>query len=669
MSEVRIRLASAWADATREIRDLDLQALNSVTMGGLVEGADLLHGGPDFWNTRSVAENALRANTDETWQAIAATTVGEALAWSGVGPTKVRGIIELLAQASRGAVPSVEQLEPASASAASDDVPGLRVAAAWGLVNGCGSIVETVAKALDHADDPGVLLWLSELEGVDLRVLAGDAARIFDPLAVIEEFTETLSDRDRRIIEGRFAVAVERRLTLAALGAEFDVSRERIRQEESRLAGFLEEFLQRPANGALRERVGAIRSEMGILCPATAGAPELEAADDSLHDELIAYLAGPYALSDGFYRSAEAPEIDELVLGSFELVTDGNVVEVAALCSELEQRGVAEAHALAVANSCAHIRVIGDEVLDWRRGVQTRAVSVLEHLGEPATAEHIHSFMADEVALNTLKNGLSENPQVRRVSKDRFGLAEWGGERYDGVVPSMISAIEDAGTSVELELLAANLADRFGVSDASVRIMAGTHPAFVCEGATVRLRRVDEPYEPKGSLSTARECFFVNGTWTLRMEVDRDVLRGSGRSIPESFADHLGVRPGYSTRVSLNDGDVWLGWYQSPMIGSVRTAVANVGAEEGDVVFVGQDPGGGLRLRLGQQAEGNDPRVRLLGLIGATDLALDDWYPVLSMALGFGMALPARQEEIEERLRSRSDDVLLALFAEALAGD
>jgi RNA polymerase sigma-32 factor len=61
-------------------------------------------------------------------------------------------------------------------------------------------------------------------------------------LAKVKEFAEGLDDRDRRIVDAR--ILAEEPRTLQELGAEFGVTRERVRQLEARLVGRLRDYLK-----------------------------------------------------------------------------------------------------------------------------------------------------------------------------------------------------------------------------------------------------------------------------------------------------------------------------------------------------------------------------------------------------------------------------------------
>ena len=69
----------------------------------------------------------------------------------------------------------------------------------------------------------------------------GDAEIRHVFLEQVAEFSETLDERERQIVEERLLADEPR--TLAQLGEDFGVSRERVRQLEARLLGRLREHL------------------------------------------------------------------------------------------------------------------------------------------------------------------------------------------------------------------------------------------------------------------------------------------------------------------------------------------------------------------------------------------------------------------------------------------
>ena len=80
----------------------------------------------------------------------------------------------------------------------------------------------------------------AETRSAEDTVASGEVRRIF--LEKVGEFTQDLNERDRQILEERLLAEEPR--TLQELGKEFGVSRERVRQLESRLVKRLSEYMK-----------------------------------------------------------------------------------------------------------------------------------------------------------------------------------------------------------------------------------------------------------------------------------------------------------------------------------------------------------------------------------------------------------------------------------------
>lgn len=668
MQPVLIPRPLSAAEVSEVAGRVDLEAIADSRFGDLVEGTNELVGGPDFLASPTVAEMAIKRNTDGTWSDVLNRTVGEALLWRGVGATKVRAIIRYTADAVRGDVRSigtgVVELET------NLDLEPLAVAAAWGLASGHASLPEVIAAALEREGDASVDSWLPKLADLDLRALAGAHVDRFDPAALIERFVDECDERQCRIIEGRLAVDPAARVTLEEIGQHYDVSRERIRQVEAKLLDRLERFRHQPDNGALDRRISAVRDQMGAACPVEAAADEVLVAGDSLTDELMAHLAGPYRLEDGWYLLEDFVSLRGCVLQAFESVAEDGVALVDELVDALARLGFRDEFARQALDLVDGLQVRDERVLDWRGGLPDKAVFALTEIGEPSTAETIFEWIGEERSFTSLKNALGADDRMHRVTRQRWALVSWGGERYDGIVPAMIDVLEAADGPVEIATLIDELEERFSISKASVTILSGTHPAFVNESGLVRLRRSDEPYEVTGELETSPGCFVVNGAWAYRYRVDHDVLRGSGRALGEPYAASLGLRPGYSSRVDCGDHELTIGWYQNPMLGSTRKPVLDAGGVDGDLAFLVRGAAGSLDLRVVAAAdvEAAGPIEALVLSVGLPAAAADDrWYQHVAESLGFGLAIDPTPDELRTRLVERGEDDLVQLFGAAMA--
>lgn len=95
-----------------------------------------------------------------------------------------------------------------------------------------------------HRDEPSRAEFgdfvSSREPSAEQNVADSELRRVF--MAKVREFAESLDARDRKLVEER--VLADEPKTLAELGAEFGVSRERVRQLEARIVSRLREYLK-----------------------------------------------------------------------------------------------------------------------------------------------------------------------------------------------------------------------------------------------------------------------------------------------------------------------------------------------------------------------------------------------------------------------------------------
>ncbi|WP_436787411.1 hypothetical protein [Yinghuangia sp. YIM S10712] len=170
-----------------------------------------------------------------------------------------------------------------------------------------------------------------------------------------------------------------------------------------------------------------------------------------------------------------------------------------------------------------------------------------------------------------------------------------------------------------------------------------------------------------GHPGDAARCFRDDqGVWWYRVDVEAPLLDGERLPLPPQFVHALGLRPGGSVRLHHAAGPAALRWEREPYCVSLRAILAGLGAEIGDMVFIGSVRPGRLetrllagdgKLRLPRWARalrhtGVDPvpdQVNLPALLGAR-LGLDD-----------GCDLKA----VLKRLQDRGDGDVLELLGVA----
>ena len=176
----------------------------------------------------------------------------------------------------------------------------------------------------------------------------------------------------------------------------------------------------------------------------------------------------------------------------------------------------------------------------------------------------------------------------------------------------------------------------------------------------MRLRTDAQPYLPKTDLGNTAGCFQIDGAWAYRIRVDSDILRGSGRSIPEAFASYLGVGPLQKGRLAGPEAPMTVGWSQYPAIGSIRLNVEALGLTNGDYVFIRRATGDSVDFvgLLHTEIVSSDPIGRVRLLVGSDALRNEPIETTVARALGIGSAAVPTAEMLVGRLRYRGDEDL-----------
>jgi len=486
-----------------------------------------------------------------------------------------------------------------------------------------------------------------------------------DPIAILRTFIDGLDERDTQILEHRFAFERSNKLTLAAIGQRHGITRERVRQLEDRIREGIDSLTDIESGHAVMELADNIWATTGAACPESLAADEIRGATGTLIGEILAYLSGPYHLIDGWFLTDKRQSPDELTREVFDKVSHNGVTDLGELRDGLELAGVIPPAIDPAIDHNTDLRVVHDHVLDTKGGIAANALSWLQYLGHPETAMRLHELMGGGTGARHLGNCLSADPRFHRVASRKWALTEWGGETYHGIVAAMIREIGAADDPIPIGELQSNLSRQFGISKISVQMNANIHPRFVESDGMVRLRRPDEPYVVTQKLEYTRDCFVIDGTWSLRVPVDHDVERGSGRQIPESFADHIGMAPDVTTYVSVGSMEVCLSWGQRPNLGSIRRSVADLGGLSGDIVFVIPATNSELTLHLVKRSriDAASAAEQICMLVGRDIGDAPSWREILAGALGFDDPANTSIAEITERLEERKDRDMLGRVA------
>ena len=189
------------------------------------------------------------------------------------------------------------------------------------------------------------------------------------------------------------------------------------------------------------------------------------------------------------------------------------------------------------------------QLLLWTGSYAAKAVRVLASEGRPMGRDNLAEAVCEANSSRGALAQIQDDDRILRLKKQLYGLSEWGGTPYLGIVDHMVESINTAGGRIELWELQRDLREQRGINADSVHINASENPLFVLIDGHVRLRMADEVLEAK----PLGECPNVvrigdrpsRSRWAWRIELTgSEWFRGSGTKIPRSFAIHLGLRPG-----------------------------------------------------------------------------------------------------------------------------
>lgn len=386
-------------------------------------------------------------------------------------------------------------------------------------------------------------------------------------------------DRSRDILVNR--ITARNPEGLQTLGDRHQVTRERIRQLEARILDRVTRaYPHEDAMRVVRWLGHSIRVEVGAFAPVSAVdavAPHLERGIVHLALRLEGYkFFGEHVAAVAF----ELPEVDELDI-------EAGVVDVGALVSLLVDRGVNERFVDDAIAAMPEFEWLGELLVTKTRNFVDRAVIVISQYGDEMDVDQLWELTAPEANKRGFRHRVFEDERFVRTAPNQVALAAWGLEQYTTITEAMSSAVQ-AGPW-ELEDLAEDLAERFGVSPSSVRFTARA-PMFRISEGMLELRPDDDPYIPRNAVATVPGLFADPGDGRLRwnLVVDKEILRGSGRSAPPELATSLGVDPGDKGVLLWENSAIALSWptssHTGPRIGSLKAMAESLGCVAGDTL-------------------------------------------------------------------------------------
>lgn len=174
-----------------------------------------------------------------------------------------------------------------------------------------------------------------------------------------------------------------------------------------------------------------------------------------------------------------------------------------------------------------------------------------------------------------------------------------------------------------------------------------------------------DPAEALGIRPT-RRLYRIGDTWSFRLRVTSEHLRGSGFTVPVGVAQVLGCAQGVVRELPSRLGTQMVRWTgTNPTCGTIRRFLAELSSQIGDWVFLTYSDARGFDVASCAEVEAANPVCRALALIGVGDpqgVADAKVAPVLAMAIGLDPDTKPRR--ILSRYQAR-DDAVASLLEEA----
>ncbi len=303
-----------------------------------------------------------------------------------------------------------------------------------------------------------------------------NAATVLDAVACEQQALAYLGQfpsREQAIMRHRI---FRSRMTLEELGQQFGVTRERIRQLETRLKKELNDYFASMEGLLIRRYATELQKDLGSAVPSewldeycrARLSPSIASADDL--DLVAAYalwVAGPYC-GHGRWISAGDFSTEDTAATLLARLDERGWISPAVARDTLLGAGIREVHHKDWLGS--HGFVVADEGwLPKLRNIPDRVEQILRYRGMPVQAEELY-ILADCESERSLRNRLLEDKRFKKISRQgHFALSEWPQyEEYSGIAEEIAEEIEKQGGSAKSEVLIEELSKRYGVSPNSV---------------------------------------------------------------------------------------------------------------------------------------------------------------------------------------------------------
>lgn len=464
--------------------------------------------------------------------------------------------------------------------------------------------------------------------------------------ALLEAELGQLAHRDRALIILANRFFADRPQTLDEIARRLGITRERVRQLESRSRAQLVGSLDRDTPLAIAGQVA--RDLIGTVLPLTdllRLVPSLGDVVESVGQpacRVLDRLDDAYEIEDGW---CAAPSVDAAKTATQTLLLEraskhGVVARSDFTLLSNHPQVSAPAEATEAWLTYCGYEVDEDWVLMRTSSVRDRAAAVLSIVGSPMSAQEILDRMRVDRTLASLRNAIASDDRFKRVDRDKWGLAEWEMESYDGIKAQIRQELSRNDGELPLNTLIERITRRYSVAPNSVIVFA-SNPPFTSRGGVVRFAAVSDRGTRK-PLSRTRHVYRQGESVLYRVTITSDHLRGSGFPVPVALAAAAGLQPGDCCEFTSPLGPQAFYWTgPQPAIGSIRSLLIDRDIAAGQDLFLKLGTDRTFDVRPISDAT-PDPLITALRLVGYDD---DDVpanpLPALARAIDIPVDSPA----------------------------
>ena len=540
------------------------------------------------------------------------------------------------------------------------------------------TLVDALPVEIDEWPNEIKLLW-SEIGKANTYALAGENAKAYSIKELIRQIYILMDVRQRNIALDRI-FPVKADSTLEEIGSKFNITRERVRQIEKITLRSLNQLdhksflpLKRTAHSLKHKLGSAIPKEIleidQILNEITDSFENL--SEKQFAKGILLWLAGPYQQFDDWIIAKK--EIQTLTLTSLrEAQCQQGFIQFDRVTNILNSYGIKQDYHERWLKKLGCFLNVEEGVIEFDGNILEKSKKLLKYFNRPLTAEEMIEYIGSD-SVRSLRQRLIDDPNFWRINKqNEFVLAGTDGyDEYTGITDEIIQELELCGGWASADHLIRKLSSVYGVKENSIVAYLNTPMFIKDENGVVRVRDEDEYINTYTDITKTAACYLSEeGIWRWRFKIDKDALRGSGRLIPNAFAQHLGCDIGDKIELPTEFGNTKLSWplasTTGASIGSLRSVLDHFVAELEDYLFVeATKPSITFKLLKYSQVDSEDSNlVKLAYLLGFTSCDTEeDAIPSIASALSIGTKTQeAILIEARQKLDSRGETDLAELI-------